>query len=243
MSGQTIVSLAPSATETIAAMGATNRLAAVTSHCSVDAPEVGGWLNPAYDRIQEIDPDIICTNDELQREGRDELRDRGFTVFHQEPSRLDEVVDGFHQLGAAIGESDAGHTLAEESRERLEHVEQAVAGKSRPVVYCEEWADPPMAAGNWVPDAVERAGGRYPFIQPGERSAEVSQATVESEDPAHAILHICGAGDRVSPNRITERGWDINPTVHVLDDSLLNQPSPRLIDGIELLAERIHADV
>lgn len=242
MTGRSIVSLAPSATETIAAMGRADRLVGVTAHCSVDAPTVGGWLNPAYDRIRELDPAIVCTSDELQREVRDELRDRGYAVVHLEPSRLDEVIDGFGALGEAIGEADAGARLADEARERLATVEERVTDRERPVVYCEEWSDPPMAAGNWVPDAVNAAGGRYPFVAPGDRSTEISKADVEAADPTHAVLHVCGFGDRVSSERLTDRAWDVDPEVHVFDDSLLNQPSPRLLDGIELLAERLHPE-
>ena len=245
MNAEPIVSLAPSATATIAAMDLTDRLAGVTTHCSIDAEtadvtRVGGWLTPSYDRIRDIDPAVVCTSDELQREIRDELCDRGYDVVHQEPARLDDVTDGFEALGGAIGEADAGTQLARESRKRLDAVETRVAGRERPVVYCEEWSDPPMAAGNWVPDAVRAAGGRYPFVSPGERSREVQQSAVEKADPDHAVLHVCGHGDRVSPDRIANRAWDVDPDIHVVDDSLLNQPSPRLLDGIELLSERLH---
>ena len=245
MNAEPIVSLAPSATATIAAMGLSDRLAGVTTHCPIDAEaadvtRIGGWLNPAYDRIREVDPGVVCTSDELQREIRDDLRDRGYEVVHREPARLEEVIDGFEALGRALGETEAGTRLARASRERLEEGKRRVAGRDRPVVYCEEWSDPPMAAGNWVPDAVRAAGGRYPFVAPGERSREIQQAAVEEAEPEHAVLHVCGHGDRVSPDRIAGRGWDVDPEIHVVDDSLLNQPSPRLLDGIELLSERLH---
>ncbi|AUX08466.1 iron complex transport system substrate-binding protein [Halalkaliarchaeum desulfuricum] len=247
MNASPIVSLAPSATATIAAMGLTDRLAGVTTHCSVDAERadvtrVGGWLNPSYDRIREIDPAVVCTSDELQREIREELHDRGYDVVHREPARLDDVIEGFEALGEVLGETDAGTRLARASRERLDAVETRVADRDRPVVYCEEWSDPPMAAGNWVPDAVRAAGGRYPFVSPGERSREIRRETVENADPDHAVLHVCGHGDRVSPDRIAGRGWGVDPEIHVVDDSLLNQPSPRLLDGIELLSDRLHPE-
>ncbi|MDR5674726.1 helical backbone metal receptor [Halalkaliarchaeum sp. AArc-GB] len=245
MTVEPIVSLAPSATATIAAMGLTDRLAGVTTHCSIDAEtadvtRVGGWLNPSYDRLRDIGPAVVCTSDELQREIRDELRDRGYDVVHREPARLEEVIDGFEALGRALGETDAGTRLARTCRERLEEGKRRVAGRDRPVVYCEEWSDPPMAAGNWVPDAVRAAGGRYPFVAPGERSREIQQAAVENAAPDHAVLHVCGHGDRVSPDRIAGREWDVDPEIHVVDDSLLNQSSPRLLDGIELLSDRLH---
>ncbi len=245
MASDRIVSLAPSATATIAAMGGADRLVGATTHCELedrDVETIGGWLNPNYDRLSAVDPDLVCTSDALQRDVTEALRERGYEVFHQEPARLSAVIEGFADLGAAIGDPAAGDRLAAQSRERLTAVRSAVEGRDRPVVYCEEWSDPPMAAGNWVPDAVEAAGGQYPFVQAGERSAEVSQAAIESADPDHAVLHVCGFGDRVSPERITAREWAIDAKVHVFDDSLLNQPSPRLLDGIEQLARRLHPE-
>lgn len=237
-----VVSLAPSTTATLSAMGADDLVIGVTAHCDVERPVVGGWLNPDYDRIAELDPDLVCTSDGLQADVRDELVGRGFDVCHVEPDGLDAVVDSFETVGRAVGRPGAGAELAADARDRLESVRRSVPDESagsRPVVYCEEWSDPPMAAGNWVPEAVTTAGGRYPFVSPGERSREVSRSVVEAADPDHVVLHICGHGDRVDPESFRTRGWNVDAAVHVLDDDLLNQPSPRLIEGIERLSARI----
>ena len=247
MAPDRIVSLAPSATATLTALGAADRVVGVTAHCDLDRPAVGGWLTPDFDRLADLDPALVCTSDGLQRELSETLRERGYTVHHREPSRLADVLDGFRSLAAAAGVANAGETLVDTCRDRLAAVDDRVQrarrnrpAADRPVVYCEEWSDPPMAAGNWVPDAVEAAGGRYPFVDPGERSTAVSREAVEAADPDHAVLHICGTGEQVDPERFTDREWSLSAAVHVVDDSLLNQPSPRLIDGIELLAERLY---
>lgn len=248
MSSSRIVSLAPSATATLAALGVDDRLIGVTGHCEVDRPVVGGWLTPDYEKIAALSPDIVCTSDGLQREIRDELIDRGYSLHHDEPSRLDDVLAGFESLATAVGCPAAGVDLRAEAERRLAAVETQVdrvladGDHQRPVVYSEEWSDPPMAAGNWVPDAIRAAGGRYPFVDPGARSREVDYETVIASDPDHVVFHICGTGDQVPSTRLSDRGWELDAAVHVVDDSLLNQPSPRLIDGIELLAERLHAE-
>jgi iron complex transport system substrate-binding protein len=239
-----VVSLAPSATATVDALGAADRLVGVTHHCEgmptatqseIDAPPVGGWLNPDYERVASLDPDLVLTSDALQCDVRDELRDRGVEVAHHEPATLDDVLDTFASIGAAVGVPDAGEELAREGRARVED-SRAKAPADGAVVYCEEWSDPPMAAGNWVPDVVEAAGGEYPFVDAGERSREVEREVVEAADPDHVVVHICGKGDRVDPD-FEARRWDLDAPVHVLDDSLLNQPSPRLLEGIERLAD------
>ncbi len=235
--GLRIVSLAPSATATLRAMGAADDVVGSTVHCEFDGATVGGWLNPEYDRIDELDPDLVCTADALQTDVRDELRDRGYAVHHADPRTLDGVVDSFGELGAAVDRPDAGERLIERSRDRLARVRSFLDDGERPTVYCEEWSDPPMAAGNWVPDVVAAAGGYYPFVDAGERSREIDRETVEAADPDHIVLHVCGRGDRVDPDVVRRRDWNLHARVHVVDDFLLNQPSPRLLDGVETLVE------
>ncbi|WP_224269950.1 helical backbone metal receptor [Haloprofundus salinisoli] len=235
-----VVSLAPSTTATLDAMGAADSLLGATTHCDAGVPAVGGWLNPDYDRLAELDPELVCTCDALQREVRDELGSRGYRVHHVEPATLADVLDTFVAVGEAVGHSDAGEALRADAEARLDAVAERVADEPRPVVYCEEWSDPPMAAGNWVPDAVAAAGGRYPFVAPGERSREIDAERIVDARPDYAILHICGRGERVDPSVVAERDWAGDPEVHVVDDSLLNQPSPRLVDGIEALSEILH---
>lgn len=236
-----VVSLAPSATATVAALGGSDRLVGVTAHSrNIDAPVVGGWLNPDFETVADLSPDVILTSDALQREVRDDLRDRGFDVHHVEPATLDDVFSSFAEIGDAVGLPEAGTELEAESRERVHEIRQR-APEDGPVVYCEEWSDPPMAAGNWVPDVVDAAGGRYPFVDAGERSREVDASAVEAAAPEHAVVHVCGKGDSVDPD-FEGRGWEFDAEVHVVDDSLLNQPSPRLLDGLETLAARIRGD-
>ncbi|WP_348611888.1 helical backbone metal receptor [Halobaculum rarum] len=242
-----VVSLAPSATATVAALDATEALVGVTHACEPwdsgsRPPVVGGWPNPDLDAVEGLEPTVVLTCDPLQRETATALRDRGLEVVHAEPTRLADVFASVADVGASIGRGDAGERLASDLRDRVDRVRAAVPQDSaeRPVVYAEEWGEPPMAAGNWVPDAVSAAGGRCPFVPAGERSREVDAAAIERADPDHAVLHWCGADREPESEPLADRGWDIDPAVHVIDDSLLNQPSSRLVDGIEILAELLH---
>ena len=246
-----VVSLAPSATATVAALDAADVLIGVTHHCAppaagsshgADPVAVGGWLNPDLDRVADLDPDVVFTSDGLQADLADDCRDRGFDVRHRAPATLEEVIATFAARGADVGRPAAGERLATDARDRLDRVADAVAGRPRPTVYCEEWSDPPMAAGNWVPDAVRAAGGRYPFVDAGDRSREVDLETVEAADPDHVVVHVCGHGDRVDPETVENRDWNVDAPVHVVDDSLLNQPSPALLDGVERLAGLLHSE-
>jgi len=234
-----IVSLAPAATATCRELGIADCLVGITTHCRSeiehDPVVLGGWLNPDLDELERLDPDLVCTSDGLQADVRDAIRDRGMRVHHMDAERLPAVIDGFAALGDVVGRGVEGERLAARCRERLDRVRERAT--DAPTVYCEEWADPPMAAGNWVPELVAAAGGHHPFVDPGERSRAVTREEVEAADPDHVVLHLCGHGTQVDPSAFTDRDWAVDATVHVVDDALLNQPSPNLIDGAERLAE------
>jgi iron complex transport system substrate-binding protein len=237
-----IVSLAPAATATCRELGVADRLVGVTTHCRSeiqgDPAVLGGWLNPDLDELETLDPDLVCTSDGLQADVRDAIRDRGMRVHHMDARTLPEVIEGFVALGDAVGRGSEGERLAERSRERLARLRER-RPVERPTVYCEEWADPPMAAGNWVPELVDAAGGHHPFVDPGDRSRAVTPDEVEAADPDHVVLHLCGHSTGIDPTTFTDREWDVDAAVHVVDDALLNQPSPNLIDGAERLTELI----
>ncbi|KAB1192161.1 ABC transporter substrate-binding protein [Haloferax sp. MBLA0076] len=238
-----VVSLAPSSTAILDAAGLESHVVATTVHSPLDRPAVGGWLNPDFERIEALDADVLYTCDDLQQDVADEARERGFDVCHVAPTTLDEVFETFSTVCAAAGDADAGTALADDCRSHLDAVRAAVADEPRPTVYCEEWADPPMAAGNWVPDVVRAAGGSYPLVDAGERSREIAPDTVVAADPDHVVLHPCGKGERGDSEAFEARQWDLDADVHAVDDSLLNQPSPALMDGIDRLARCFYPGV
>ncbi|KAB1196985.1 MULTISPECIES: helical backbone metal receptor [Haloferax] len=238
-----VVSLAPSATAILDAAGLAPHVVGTTVHATLDRPTVGGWLNPDFERIDALDPDVLCTCDDLQQDIADEARNRGFDVVHVAPTTLDEVFETFPTICGAAGDAAAGEALVADCRRQLDRVAAAVEDEPRPTVYCEEWADPPMAAGNWVPDVVRAAGGSYPFLDAGERSREITQDAVEAAAPDHVVLHPCGKGERGDSAEFDARDWNVDADVHVVDDSLLNQPSPALMGGIDTLARLFYPNL
>lgn len=165
-------------------------------------------------------------------------------VISLDPTSLDDVLDDLVTLATTVGERDRGERLRGELRERLEAVRAAVAGTLRPRVAALEWLDPVFAAGHWVPEMVELAGGREVLGEPGTRSRVVSWEQVEAASPEVVVVMPCGlyadqaaAQARAYGSRLRRLG---SRTVAVDAASSFSRPGPRLVDGVELLAHLLH---
>lgn len=235
-----VISLAPNITQILKHINATDKLVGHTIFTSVENSEVvGGWLNPNYELIDQINPDIIFTSDLLQRKIKRELED-DYNVHHSEPSIVNDLIPLMRTVGDLLDENVDQE--CNEIQNRLNSVREYVEKQEsdRPIVYCEEWNDPPMAAGNWVPDAIELAGGSYPFLDAGERSQKIEEGEFGSERPEYFISHVCGSGLKTDCSSIIERGWNLPENVYMFHDDLLNQLSPVLVDGIEYICNILH---
>lgn len=239
-----IVSLAPSNTEILFRLGSGDQIVATTSLSdypeeAVSKPGLGGW-NEGVDleAVEEKNPDIIFTSDDLQDGITEKLRDRGLNVVQVKPHTLEEVYSSILTIGKEIGREKRAEKIIEEMRTGLQQV--SISGER---IYCEEWMDPPHVSGNWVPGLIEEIGGEY-FTEEGERSREFRSEKLKGFDPEYIFLNVCGAGKNVDRSKIIERkGWkDMtavdNKDVYIIEDELLNRSGPRLAEGARRIAEK-----
>ena len=130
--------------------------------------------------------------------------------------------------------------------------EQAARRSARPRVACLEWFDPIYAAGHWIPEMVELAGGHDVLGRKGEPSEKINWQTVVELVPDVIVLMPCGfdtqrtAQEATALNRL--EGWHELPAVRsgkvfaVNGHAFFSRPGPRLVDGLEILAEIIHPE-
>ncbi len=291
-----IVSLLPSATEIVCAIGLGDELVGVTHECDwppevigrpvvtrsvhdlteassreihglVTASMHGGSSLYALDEeaLAATRPDLILTQELCRvcavsyQEVNDVARriDAAITVVSLEPTSIEGILNTITTVGAMAEAEDAAIDLVEALRERLGSVERAVGerregGQAPPRVACLEWLDPPFTAGHWVPEQVRRAGGWDVLASDGERSTETTWDAITDLDPEMLVLMPCGM-------HVTEtvEAWARTPRpagygdltavrrgqVFAVDGSAyFSRPGPRVIDGIEMLAEILDPD-
>jgi len=239
-----ILSAAPSNTEIIYKLGLEDQLVGTTSLCDYPEearkqPGIGGWNQGLrYDKIDQLDPDVVLLSDSLQDEQASKLEEKGHEILHLNPENLEEVFESILKIGRKFDREEKASEIVSEMKKEMEKLD--LKGKR---IYCEEWMNPPMVSANWIPDLIEKANGEY-FIKE-ERSREFDLEELKDFDPEHIFLNVCGAGENIDPEEILERPeWqDIkavkNEEVYVVDDALLNRPGPRLVEGLKEMERKI----
>jgi iron complex transport system substrate-binding protein len=282
-----IVSLLPSATEIVFALGLGDALEGVTFECDHPAevrakPVISGTALPVVEhlsarqiddevrarvargepiytldsaRIAAVQPDLILAQDLCRvcavpsgavEEALDVLGCRA-AVLSLDPATLDDVIGCIGAVGDATGTAARARVLMDRLRRRLEEVRRAVAGLGRPRTIALEWSDPPFSGGHWVPDMIKAAGGEAVLAATGRRSRRVGWAEVAAAAPEIAVFMPCGyALDEAVDEG--ERLLDVpelsaTARIYAVDASaFFSRPGPRLVDGVEALASKLHPD-
>ena len=249
-----IVSLAPSNTEIIYALGAENKLAAVTRYCDFPEeakrkPKIGGWLDVNDALVKKFEPELILTSTFVQSKITKKYKKNKLNVVALMPTTLKGVFNSIERIGKLINKEKEAVELIKSMKNEINKIQNKIKNqKNNPRVYVEEWHKPPTVSGNWVPTLVKMAGGDYGLIKSGTHSREVTTEQIQNYNPEIIIISICGMADKVPKEWITKRiGWENlsavkNNKVYVFDDSWLNRPGPRLTIGLENLAKVIHPE-
>ena len=291
-----IVSLLPSATEIVAALGLADELVGITHECDWP-PEVAG--TPVMTRsvhdlgtkssadihqlvsdsvhggsslysldeaaLEAAQPDLILTQELCQvcavsyRQVNEVARsiDADITVVSLEPTTIEGILNTISTVGAMTDAEDEAVELVESLRTRLGIVETRVferrkEGHQAPRIVGLEWLDPPFAVGHWVPEQIRRAGGWDLLGQDDQASSQTDWGAVVDVDPEMIVLMPCGfhLTETVAEWERVPRpiGWSSieavrRGNVFAVDGSAyFSRPGPRVLDGIEMLAEIFDPD-
>ena len=250
---QRIISLAPSNTEILYAIGAADRLVACTRYCDFPEearkkPRIGGWLDINEELVKKYEPDLLLTSTFVQNKITKKYRKSKMNIVALMPTTLKGVFDSIIKIGKLVDKENEAFQLITSMKNKFNEIQARIKSKYKPRVYIEEWHKPPTVSGNWVPSLVRIAGGRYNLIKAGVHSREVTTEQIQRYDPEIIIISICGMADKAPKEWVTKRkGWENlsavrNDKVYVFDDSWLNRPGPRLAVGAERLARVINSE-
>jgi iron complex transport system substrate-binding protein len=281
-----IVSLVPSSTEMLFALGLGPDVVGVTHECDFPAaatelPKVTRDVLPEglssaqidaavkertlegqsiyeldVEELAALQPELIVTQalcavcavsyDDV-RELAEQI-DSHPTVISLDPRTVGEVLGDARTLADATGARDAAVELVRDASSRIDRVKLAVRGARRPRVVALEWLDPPFVAGHWTPQLIEYAGGEDVLGFAGEHSEERSWEEIAVSQPDIAIVMPCGfdaelAYREAEMHREQLARLGAGEVVAVNAAAYFSRPGPRIIDGLELLANILHPEL
>ena len=247
-----IVSLAPSNTEILFALGLAERVVAVDAYsdyppAAAEKPRVGDYIAPDLEQIVALDPDLVLATAAHEATVLPRLDDFAIAAFVLEPETLDEVLQSIVTVGALTGAEGEATDLVCALERRVAAVERAVAGASPPRVFFELSPDLYTAGeSSYVADLIARAGGENIVAADAGPWPQLSAEAVIAADPEVILLADHEAG--VTPEVVSERpGWQGISAVRegrvvALESDPVARPGPRVVDGLEAIARALHPE-
>ena len=248
---QRIVCLTEETTETLYLLGEEWRIVGISGYtvrppeARRSKPKVSAFINAKFDRIMELEPDLVLAFSDLQADIARELIGRGLNVFTFNQRSVAEILQMILTVGRIVGCAEKAAQLVARLQAELDAIERSASRfKTRPRVFFEEWHDPLISGIRWVEELIEIAGGStlYPELREAKAAKDriLDPTDVAARDPEVVIASWCGRAVRKS--LIRERpGWsDVsavrNCHVYELKSTYILQPGPAsLTEGVRQL--------
>ena len=205
-------------------------------------------------------PDIIFTQDlchvcEIDA-GEVNLAVKGMSVQPRivvlQPRTFDDIMNSIVEVGEVCGVPGRAEGLVESLRKRADSVVAKVESvASRPAVFSLEGVNPLVVGGHWIPDLLEMAGGTVPGLEPGCNARRLDWQEVVEAAPDKLFVDLCssdvGRHLREVPWLAAQEGWRDLPAVvsgevYLIDHTYFSCPGPRVVDGLEILAQLTHPE-
>jgi len=253
-----IISVAPNITETLFALGADDRLVAVTDICdfppeAIQKPKIGSFVSPSSERIMAFEPDLVIGCGTMHPVlGR--LRELGVPVLSFNPQTVEELLVMVDGIGIAVGKENAARGLTGPLRDEIETVRSRIAAldaSDRVKVFIEMWHDPLLTAGDgsFVNDLVESAGAVNVAASMGRYYFQLSQEQVIDADPQVILTAYMERGVPARDMILKRDAWQTVSAVssgRIVDDidpDFLLRPSVRALHTVKKLAERFYPEL
>ncbi len=243
-----IVSISPSNTEVVFALGLGDRVVGVTDYCNYPAEaaekeKVGGFSDPNIEIILTLEPDLVLAGS-LHEEVVTQLEERDIPVLVMEPQTIDQVFAAIRLVGTAAGVKEEAETLVHEIEQQIDSVQNKLAAlkdDDKVSVYYELWYDPPMSIGNrtFIHEVITAAGGKNIFADVEDNYPTVSSEAVADKNP-RVILYPDdhGTAEMVVGQYYDRPGWTEiaalkDERIYGVDSDLFNRPGPRVGGAIQ----------
>jgi len=245
-----IVSLAPSATSILCAIGARRLLVGVTKWCCDVAPVAGlpqvgdCWHMESVADIVALRPTLVIGSVPYKQETVGKLLEQRFNFLAMNPRTIADIYEDIRLLGGIARRSTQAAALIRKMRSEFAALKRTSTKlKRRARVYCEAWPNPRISSPPWVAEVVKICGGEM-VVAAGEK---MSEEQVAEARPDVVVLAWAATGEKSDPEQSYRvAAWEDVPAirnrrVHVIRDEYLNTPGPPLLRGANELFRVLHS--
>lgn len=250
-----IVSLAPSVTEILFALGLGDRVAGVTEFsthppAATAKPKVGSYIRLNAERILDLAPDLVVgTRDGNRLDLVRLLEDAGVAVYAVDPRTVEDMIRTVARLGKVCGVEGRGKAVAQELSERLARIVEKAREGPRPRVFLQINIRPIISVNRNTlhHDVIRLAGGVNIAADHGAPYPRLSLEEVMQKAPEVILISSMERGGAFEEARQGWFQWETLPAVrsgrvHLIESDCIDRPSPRVIGGLEAVAELLHPD-
>jgi iron complex transport system substrate-binding protein len=242
-----IVSLNPSTTEIVFALGAGSRLVGRTRYDAFPdsaklVPSLGNGMRPNVEAVLGVHPDlVILYASQDDKSAADRLRAAGINTLSLKNDSIGDFRRTVKLIGAILGDTARARIVSDSVYHTLERVRLATARLPHPTVFWHIWDAPviTIGSGSFMNELVEIAGARNIYTDIRGPSGEISLEDIARRNPDFILAGPVGKGQIESEQR-----WRIVPAARgriiVVDTALVGRPSVRLGEAAVMLASRLH---
>lgn len=249
---QRIISLIPSATETLIAIGASSQIVGRTRYDVapqvMSLPSVGGGVDPSVEAIAALKPDLVVGWESDKRQLiRSKLIALNIPMFILRTQDTSDVFHGMKNLSHLTGHDSAGMKVLADLRADLDSMKQSVSGLKNPKVFYVVFNDPPMTAGpnTFIAQLISLAGGKSVFDDLTANWPNVAMEEIVKRDPDIIVVPV-GEFKGNSVERFQKmQGWRTLRAVRAgnvvtVPADLLSRPSPNIGRAAHVLRGAFH---
>lgn len=257
---QRLISLAPSNTEILFAVGAGDQVVGVTQYCNYppeaqERDQIGGFSAKtiSVEKIVALEPDLVLAAGSIHQPVIEALEQVNIPVYALDPNTLEEVYTRLELVGRLTGHEEEAAQVVAEMQDRVAAVSErvgAIPQEDRLSVYWEVFDEPRMTAGpaTFTGQLIELAGGVNIFADVGEDYPQISDEEVIGRNPA-VIMGPETMGEKLTIETVAQRpGWDQidavqNARIYLFDGDMVSRAGPRLAEVLEVMSQALYPDL
>jgi iron complex transport system substrate-binding protein len=245
-----IISLAPSNTEILFALGLSDRVVGVTDYCdyppeALNKTKVGGYATPDIEKIVALNSDLILVAYGTPMDVINTMVGLGLTVFGIKTTDLADLINDIRRIGEITDKEIEAQALTSEMESEIQGVtNQTEELEQRPSVFYIVWHDPLWTAGSetFIHELIEKGGG-VNICQNITGYTTISIEEVVARNPEIIITSEWSYDWAINATELASTNASQTGRIYTCDDNLVQRPGPRLVEGLEWFAHFIHPEI